>query len=149
MDIQKRILEILERGHLLSLATVDKGGVWVADVIYIYDDALTLYWMSSPDVRHSRALLRNPQAAGTITISNRGGEKNLGIQLSGRAEKIDGTRYDLAKKHFLKRGHPEPKETDDVLDGDSWYKITPTKIELIDEEQFGFEKRTLELPRNE
>lgn len=145
MDIRKRVFEILERGHLMSLATVDEGGVWIADVIYVYDDTLMLYWISNPDVRHSCALRENPQVAGSITISNKGGEKNLGIQLSGKAEKIDGARYDLATKHLRKRGHPEPKETDDVLDGDSWYKLIPTKIELVDEEQFGFEKRTLEL----
>lgn len=149
MDTRKRVLEILEKGHLMSLATVDEGGVWVADVIYVYDDALTLYWMSSPEVRHSYALLQNPQVAGTITVSNGAGEPNLGIQFSGRAEKIEGARHDLATKHLRKRGRPEPKETDDVLDGDSWYKLTPSKLELVDEEHLGFEKRTLELPLNE
>jgi len=144
MDIRKRVLEVLEKGHLMSLATADEGGVWVADVIYVYDDELVLYWMSSPDVRHSQALLKSPHVAGSITLSNKGGEPNLGIQFYGRAEKIDGARHDLAKKHFHKRGYPELEESDDVLDGDSWYMLTPAKIELIDEENLGFEKRTLD-----
>ncbi len=113
----------------------------MAPVIYIFDDSLTLYWMSDPDVRHSMAILENPSVAATIAISNKSGEKNLGLQISGKAKKIDGPRYDLALKHYAKRGKPAPKETDDVLQGDSWYELHPDFIELIDEEYFGFSKQ--------
>ena len=101
--------------------------------------------MSDPDVRHSQALLKNNQVAGTITLSTESKEKNLGIQFSGIAKKIDGPQYDLALKHLAKRSKPKPKESDDVLGGDSWYILIPNKIELIDEEHFGFDKKTLDL----
>ena len=145
MDIKSRILEVLDKGHLMSLATIDNGGLWVADVIYVFDEDLNIYWMSDPDVRHSKAILKNKQVAGTITISNKSKEPNLGIQFSGTAEKIDGARYDLAIKHLTKRGYPEPKETDDVLQGDSWYVLHPVKIDLVDEENYGYNKKSLEL----
>ncbi|MDO8565504.1 MAG: pyridoxamine 5'-phosphate oxidase family protein [bacterium] len=145
MEIKPRILEVLSKGYLMSLATQDDGGVWVADVIYVYDDNLNIYWMSDPEVRHSVAILKNNQVAGTITVTNKGEKLELGIQFSGQAEKIDGTRYDLAVKQMVKRGHPEPKETDDVLEGDSWYMLRPIKIDLIDTENFGWEKSKLEL----
>ena len=144
MDIKKLILEVLTKGYLMSLAVQDDGGIWVSDVIYIFDDALNIYWMSDPDVRHSRALLKDNKVAGTITVSGPG-EENLGIQFEGVAGKIDGARYDLAKKHYAKRMKSEPKETADVLQGDSWYILKPTKIEIINEELFGFEKHKLEL----
>ena len=143
-DIKQLIQEVLEKGYLMSLGTVDSGGVWVADVIYIFDDKLNVYWMSDPDVRHSQAILKNNKVAGTITIS-RAGEDNLGIQFEGIAEKIDGPRFDLAKKHYIKRHKPEPKEIDDVLGGDSWYVLKPKKVELIHEKLFGFEKKNIEL----
>jgi uncharacterized protein YhbP (UPF0306 family) len=44
MDLGKIAKEILEKGHLMSLATVDDGGVWVADVVYIYDDNFNIYF---------------------------------------------------------------------------------------------------------
>lgn len=138
MDIKKRVLEVLASTHLMSLATENDGGMWVADVIFVYDDDLKIYWMSDPNTRHSQAILKNPEVAGTITVSNKSGESNFGIQFSGHAEKIDGARYDLALKHLAKRGHPAPLPTDDVLDGDSWYTLTPSKIRLIDEANFGF-----------
>ena len=143
-DIKKLIREILEKGHLMTLATVDEGGVWACDVIYIYDDELNIYWMSDPDARHSRAILENENVAGTITASG-AGEDNLGIQFEGKAQKIDGPRYDLALKHYAKRKKPAPEETDDVLQGDLWYVLKPKTVELIHEELFGFEKRKMEL----
>ncbi|HXK35449.1 MAG TPA: pyridoxamine 5'-phosphate oxidase family protein [Candidatus Paceibacterota bacterium] len=144
IDIKSLIKEVLEEGYLMSLATVDDSGVWVSDVIYVFDDEFNIYWMSDSEVRHSQAILKNPQVAGTITVSGLG-ENNLGLQFSGQAEKINGPRFNLAKKHYLKRNKPEPKEGDDVLQGDSWYILRPKLIELINEKLFGFEKRKLEL----
>ena len=146
MDIKSKILEVLSRGHLMSLATLDDSGPWVADVVYVYDENFSIYWMSDPEVRHSKAILKNAQVAGTITISNKSKEPNLGIQFFGQAEKIDGPRHDLAIKHLTKRGYPEPKETDDILQGDSWYVLRPRQqIDLIDEENYGYDKKSLEL----
>ena len=143
-DIKELVKEVLTKGYLMSLATVDDGGVWVADVIYIFDDHLNIYWMSHPETRHSKAIIRQNKVAGSITVNNPG-EDNLGLQFEGMAEKIEGERYDLAKKHYAKRRKPEPKEKDDVLEGDSWYLFKPTKIELIHEKLFGFNKKKLEL----
>ena len=145
MDIKTRILEVLSKGYLMSLATQDDEGIWVADVIYVYDDDLNIYWMSDPDVRHSQAILKNNQVAGTITVTNNGEQPELGIQFSGIAEKIDGPRYDLAKKHFAKRGKPEPTETENVLQGDSWYVLRPSKFDLIDTVNYGWDKRSIDL----
>lgn len=145
MDIKAKILEVLGRGYLMSLATQDEGGLWVADVIYIFDENFNIYWMSDPEVRHSKAVVTNGQAAGTITITNNGEKLELGIQFSGKAEKIDGPRHDLALKHFTKRGKPEPKENDDILEGDSWYMLKPSKIDLIDAEHYGWDKKSIDL----
>jgi uncharacterized protein YhbP (UPF0306 family) len=144
-DIRTLVRAVLEKGHLMSLGIVDGGGPWVADVIYVFDDEFNLYWMSDPDARHSQALLDSPSVAGTITVSNAKQEPNLGIQFAGIARKLEGSRSDLALKHFAKRGKPAPQEDADVLQGDAWYELVPKKIELIDEEHFGFEKRQLVL----
>ena len=143
-NVKQLIEEVLNKGYLMSLASQDDGGVWVSDVIYIYDDELNIYWMSDPEVRHSQAVIKNPRVAGTITVSGKG-EDNLGIQFEGTVEKIDGARRDLALKHYAKRGKSIPKETDDVLQGDSWYILKPKKIELIYEKLFGFDKKNIDL----
>ena len=69
----------------------------------------------------------------------------MGIQFIGVAEKIDGPRFDLAKKHYLKRGKPAPKKTEDILQGDSWYVLKPKFIQLTYEKLFGFEKQDFKI----
>ena len=138
------IKEVLEKSYLMSLATVDDSGVWASDLIYVFDEQLNIYWMSDPEVRHSRAILKNPHVSGTITTSGPQ-EKNMGIQFNGDGQKIDGPRFDLAKKHYAKRGKAEPKEDDNVLLGDSWYMLKPKFIQLTYEKLFGFNKQDLKL----
>jgi uncharacterized protein YhbP (UPF0306 family) len=147
-ELRDMIQEVFSKGYLMSVATSDEGGLWVADVIYVYDDDLTLYWMSDPSVRHSQAILSQSEVAVSITASG-AGEDNLGLQLIGTARKVDGSRRDLVIKHFKKRGKPEPAEDDDVLDGDRWYELKPTRIELIHEKHFGFEKQSYHLPSSQ
>ena len=143
MEIKDLIKEVLEKGYLMSLATLDNGGAWVSDVIYIHDDNLDIYWMSHAQTRHSKAILENPKIAATITV-NGPGEDNLGIQFEGVAQKIDGEREDLVEKHYNKRKKPKPIGSNG-LHGASWYIIKPTKIELIHEKHFGFDKQKLDL----
>lgn len=85
--IKKLIKQILGEGYLMSIAVMDEGGVWVSDVIHDYD--LNIYWMSNPDARHSKAIIKDKRAAGTITVDSASND-DKGIQFEGTAEKIDG-----------------------------------------------------------
>ncbi|MHB8860335.1 MAG: pyridoxamine 5'-phosphate oxidase family protein [Minisyncoccota bacterium] len=147
IHIRDRVFDVLRQTHLMSLGTMDADGVWVADVIFLYDDDLNIYWLSAPDTRHSKAIMENSKAAGTITFSTRGKEPNLGIQFEGRAERLEGVRFDLIAKHWAKRNHkiPDVSKALEVLEGDRWYKLTPTRIELVDEEHFGFDRQSVPL----
>ncbi len=149
IDIRKRILELLDKTHLMSIGTVDENGVWVADVVYIHDDDLNIYWLSHPLARHSQSILKNKKAAGTITHSTKSKELNFCIQFEGIAEKINEERFDLIIKHLTKRSHqiPHISEAAKILKDDSWYKITPVTIHLIDEENFGFDRQELRLDK--
>lgn len=138
--------EILREGYLMSLGTNDESGPWVSDVIYIHDDNLNLFWLSEIKTRHSQAISKNGQAAATITISNKGGEPNVGLQIEGTAEKIDGEYYELTVKHWTKRQKTPPARDEKIVDDEEcWYKLTPTKIEIIYEPLWGFKKQKLEL----
>lgn len=146
-NTRDRAMEVLRNTHLMSLGTFDGEGVWVADLIFLHDDDLNIYWISSPDARHSKAILKNEKVAGTITCSTKSKEPNFGIQFEGKAEKLEGLRIDLMAKHWAKRGHKIPSiaEATEWLGGESWYKLRPTKMELIDEVNFGFERQSVEL----
>lgn len=138
--LRQRIAEVLNRGYFMHLGTSDDHGPWVCTLIYIHDDDLKIYWMSDPDVRHSRAITVHPNIAACMTVSEPH-TPNLGIQITGPAEKLRGRRYDLAVRHFMKRGKAPPSKALDVLQGDAWYALTPITIDLIDEVNLGFEKQ--------
>lgn len=145
-DARDLVRKVLEQGYLMSLATVDESGPWVADVIYVFDENFTIYWLSKDITRHSKAILKNPAVAASITVSNNQGEDNVGLQLSGNVAKIEGDILEIASKHRLKRNKPIPKKPGEILEaGESWYKLTPKIIELIYEPKWGFVKQKISI----
>jgi uncharacterized protein YhbP (UPF0306 family) len=103
--------------------------------------------MSDPDTRHSKAILKNKKVAGSITQSTKSKEPNFGIQLEGKAEQLEGIQFELLVKHLVKRNHPKPElsQAKKILDGDRWYKLIPSKIFLIDEEHFGYDRQSFDM----
>lgn len=146
-DVRQRMKEVLEKTHLMSLAINDEKGPWVTDLVFIYDNNMNIYWMSDPETRHSKAILKNNKVAGSITYSTKSKEPNFGIQFEGVAEQLKGVQYRLLIKHLAKRSYPKPELSDaaKILGGDLWYKLTPTKICLIDEKNFGRDRQDLYL----
>ena len=146
-DIRQLVKEVLDQGYLMSLATTDNGGVWVCDVIYIHDDDLNIYWMSDKNARHSQAIKKDNKVAGSITYSTKSKVPNFGIQFEGAAEQLEGIQFMLLIKHLAKRSYPAPdiSQATKLMDGDVWYKLTPKKIGLIDEENFGYDRQNIEI----
>jgi uncharacterized protein YhbP (UPF0306 family) len=142
--MKQYVLDILSKGYLLSLGTSDADGVWVADVIYTYDDQFNIYWMSSSKGRHSRAIDQvNSQVAGTITLTSGPEQPDMGLQLAGHAQQIKEIPWPAVLHYFRKRNKPEPIEGEDIVGERSWYKITPDRIELICRPEFGFERKRI------
>ena len=135
--------QILNETMVVSLGTVDSVGVWVADVVFIYDDSFSIYWISKPDSRHSKAIAINPNIACTITASPEPNNERA-LQIEGTAKKLDGEYPDLDKQHFNKRGKPYLKHQSSAKPkGFSWYKLVPTKIELHWSEKFGYDRKSV------
>lgn len=143
-DLKRITREILDQAYILSLGTVDENGPWVSDLVFVYDDNFNIYWLSLPDTRHSQAIEKNPQVSASVTISYKQGEDNIGLQLEGFARKIEGDILEIATKHLLKRKKPAPKKEGEIFEANqSWYKLKPTKIQIIYEPLWGFEKKDL------
>jgi nitroimidazol reductase NimA-like FMN-containing flavoprotein (pyridoxamine 5'-phosphate oxidase superfamily) len=144
--VRELVEEVLSDTLLLSLGTVDDGGVWVADVIVVHDEELRLYWLSRPDVRHSRAIEEHPQVAGTVTVCEESGRERA-VQLAGVAEGIERFPSAVWERYWEKRGK-ERRTWEEYVEerAKRGYVLEPTKIELIHEERFGREKQVLDLP---
>lgn len=137
-EIRRLVHEILAKGYVMSLATLDEEGVWVCDVIYIYDANFNIYWRSQVSTRHSKAIAKKKVVSATITTSVLGG-KNEGLQIEGMAEIDKRPDLEMFAAHLRKRFGEVPHTMH--LDEDN--KLKPTKIELIYEKYFGFDKQII------
>jgi uncharacterized protein YhbP (UPF0306 family) len=143
-NVRQRITEVMEKGYLMSIGTIDDGGPWVADVRYVSDNNYKIYWMSDPKSRHSKAIEKNSHVAASIELNFNFGTPNFGLQMSGTVRKLGLLRPDLAIKYVTRRGKSKPSQLANILrDGYSWYEFNPKFIELNDEENFGFDKQKI------
>ena len=79
---------IVDTHRCMTLATADESGLpWASPVWYAPADYRELYWVSSPEARHSRNLAQRPQLAIVIFDSHEpGGWKAL--YMSAVAEEL-------------------------------------------------------------
>jgi len=139
-DLRTLLRQILDQGYLLSLASVDESGPWVSDVIYTFDGDLNLYWISQSESRHSKAFVTNPLASGAITVVEKPEGKGIGLQISGTVRMLAQIPANSLALYTKKR----KGETQWIPSaGEVWYRLTPSKFDLIYEPLFGFTKKFL------
>lgn len=137
-DVLDYVSEVLEKGYLMSLATSDTAGLWVADVAYVHQD-LNIYWASHPLSRHSRALERNSSVAGCITLTQRTGEPEIGLQFAGHAKRILSGAEEILELYQQKK-----KKADFTIPLDFlWYVLQPELMDLLYEPVFGKKKQKI------
>ncbi len=143
-DIRALVKEVLDRGFVMNIATVDDGGVWISTLKYTNDSNLDIFWLSDIRSRHSKAIAGNPKIAASIILTNSKNQDNHGVQIEGTVEKLDAKVLPAAVKLWLKHGSAGLAKDAAQLDGNkALYKLKPSKIELMHSKLFGYEKKTL------
>jgi len=145
-DLRLLIESILTQSRDLILATAQHNIPWAAELVFGHDADFNLYWISDIDTRHSGELKKNPKVAAVITVQPAGEIKNRGLQIEGVARELKEEEVvGAAREYFAKRGTPHmPKTLEEVnklTQGRSWYTLKPTKIYILDEELFGYERK--------
>ncbi len=133
--MNEKVKHIIESTFLMSLATNTSDGIWVSDVIHLTDGVMpALYWISSSGAKHSKALELNSECAVSITLTQKAGEKKLGVQMQGFAHEVQGDTYNLTCLHAEKQGLPKPANVSEYCEGDAWYVFFPYAIQIFDED---------------
>ena len=140
MELLAFTREALSASYLMSLGVSDEQGPWVADVIFVHDDECNIYWMSTPDRRHSIVIAVNSQVAAAMAATTGPDMPDLGVQMSGIAEMIGAVPREVVLRYFRKRNKPEPAADFVVLEEHQWYILRSTRIELINESLFGYDR---------
>jgi len=134
------ILAFLASQSTLSLATVDDSGhPQAAPLFYVSNDALNLYWLSSPTSRHSVNLATQPRVAVTIYPAVWAWADIRGLQVEGSAHSV----IDAAERERIltlyRAKFALPPAFDAQITASTLYRLTPTWIRWLDNSvRFGY-----------
>ena len=110
MDLEAIVRSVIDDNVYMVLGTADATGrPWAAPVFYTADAYRDLYWISSPEVTHSRNLAERPEASIVIFDSRapvgQGGERAVYLAVTATQVSPDDLERTLAEfPGFADRG---------------------------------------------
>jgi len=97
--LQRRVDELLAKHHVMTLATAGSSGPGAAAVFYAHEGA-RLYFLSSPNTRHSRHIALAPRVAITIQADCTEWLQVEGLQIEGQARRLSDTAAVRAREIY-------------------------------------------------
>ncbi len=134
------IRAFLDAQSTLALATVNaRGEPESAAVFFVSDDALHLYWLSSPTSRHSVNLVAQPRVAATIYAAIWHWRDIRGIQMEGHAAPVEDAARREAVLDRYRRKFEIRLEIEPQLAATTLYVLQPSWVRWLDNSvRFGF-----------
>lgn len=134
-DVEKSIREYLPYVIHMSLATSKDNKPWVCEVHYAFDEDLNIYFMSTPQRRHSLEIAENPNVSGNIVKQHGMKDKPRGVYFEGIAEML--TDVDERHPAYISYKSRFGIDKSDIVEsrletGHKFYKITVDKFYLFD-----------------
>ncbi|WKZ24063.1 MAG: pyridoxamine 5'-phosphate oxidase family protein [Candidatus Dojkabacteria bacterium] len=139
MDLKQIIFDYLGTQRLMSVATFANDVPWIANVYFVHDNDLNLYFLSKKAREHCVALETNNKVAVAIADSHQPlRPPQLGIQLHGTAQRVNVLNQ--VKWMFAMWNKLIAPNADEFLEdpkqflqagSSSIYKITPKRIKFF------------------
>lgn len=129
------IKKYLSTSFILQIATIGESGPWVCSVYFVFDNELNIYWLSEPQVRHSKNIEQNQRTS--ITMAIKTDLPVIGLSAEGEAEIVKDlqTAENVMQKYIAK--YDEGKQFLDRfkkgINKHQLYKFTPDRYVLFDE----------------
>lgn len=138
MDLKKEINEYLKTQRLMAVATYGDAP-WIANVYYVHDDDLNLYFLSKKERIHCLAIEKNENVAVAIADSHQPFKPpQIGIQLNGTAHRVNvleqiGWMFQMWNKLYSGDSGELLENPQKFLDAglSSVYKIIPKRIKFF------------------
>lgn len=132
-----QVLAYLRDHRVITLATGDDSDLWASAVFYV-NDGFTIYFLSSPNSRHSQNLARIGRVAATIQEDYVDWLDIKGIQLEGHATEIGGQTEQTARRLYAEKFPlvgtlaQAPAVLVEAMAKVRWYQLTPRRLFFID-----------------
>ena len=142
-DMAQTLRVFLASASTLGLATVDDAGrPHAANVNFVADDRLSLYFVSNPASAHARHIARSPAVAATAYTPFREPAEIRGVQLRGMCAPITADEFDRAWAMFLRK-FPYAAGFEQRVREEQFYHIAPQWFRYTDNSvRFGFKWET-------
>jgi len=133
METREVIRAFLEQQSTLTLATVDSdGSPQAAPLFYVSDDALNLYWLSSPASRHSLNLVARPRVAVVIYPAVWAWTAIRGLQIEGESRAVpDALQREIILARYRQK-FTLPPEFSPLIEQSALYTLRPAWIRWLD-----------------
>jgi uncharacterized protein YhbP (UPF0306 family) len=102
---------IIDSNDYMVLATADESGLpWASPVWYAPEKYRELFWVSSPEARHSHNLAVRPELAIVIFDSTVAVGEGQGVYMSAVADQLSGEDLDRGIEIFSRRSEAQGAE---------------------------------------
>ncbi|AGL03264.1 pyridoxamine 5'-phosphate oxidase family protein [Desulfoscipio gibsoniae] len=151
-ELKNQIIDFISRHSTLTLGTVSpEHRPQAADLFYV-NDGLELFFLSKSEARHCVNIATNPLVAATIHDESREWRQIKGVQVEGRAFKVEETGRKarvmalyIKKFPFVQSFFAAPRLAK-LMAEIKVYRILPETICYIDNSSGYFNRQTLKLP---
>lgn len=100
----KRIVDFINKHHVLTLATCFEEEPYCANCFYVYlEDDNSLVFTSDYETKHIKQASHNIYVAGSIVLETNIIGKIQGVQFQGIISEPEGDSYEKARAAYLKR----------------------------------------------
>ena len=103
-EIDKRIVEFINKHHVLTLATTRKNIPYCANCFYVYfEDENMLVFTSDHETKHAQDALNQSIVGGSIVLETNVIGKIQGVQFQGEMHEPNNDLLKQVKARYLKR----------------------------------------------
>jgi nitroimidazol reductase NimA-like FMN-containing flavoprotein (pyridoxamine 5'-phosphate oxidase superfamily) len=107
-DLVEHARGIVDANRYLTLATADGDGrPWATPVWYAHEGYTDFLWVSRPEARHSRNLVRRPEVAIAIFDSTVPAGAGQAVYVEAVAEELGGTERERAIVIYSRRSEAD------------------------------------------
>lgn len=141
MNLKQLIRDYLKTPRVMQLSTCANNHPWVCNVHYYSDDDFNIYWISTPERRHSKEIEQNPNVSITVKVHEDTPDEKyvIGISAEGAAEMMDDEDAEEIAKKYISKLDKIPTLFEDIKSGRNphkFYRLKTQNIVLFDVKNF-------------
>jgi len=131
-SIDERIIKMIRRHHIFTLATASENIPYCCTCFYAYEKETNVFiFTSEKDTRHIHEASKQNKVAGAIALETKIVGKIRGIQFTGAIKEISGEELTKYKKTYLNKFPyvtPFIKETPFWIIEPDFFKLTDNNL---------------------